>query len=111
MDYFLIYKDKKGKKRAAVPNVEGVYKSDMPFEEYDEELLETEIIITKVYNLDSLIADCDEEEAEQYISFKIVGKFITSEKVYKCIDKIGFEKFFTSIIKRHIETAADIEEE
>lgn len=113
MDYFLIYKNKKGKKRAAIPDVEGVYKSDMPFDEYGEDLTDIEVVIAKVYDLDATLeaCNCEDDEEDEYIEFEIVGKFVASQKIHKCIDKIGFEKFFTSIIKKHIEKAADIEEE
>lgn len=113
MDYFLIYKDKKGKKRAAVPDAEGVYKTHMPFEEYEEDLTSIEVVIAKVYDLDAILenCDCDDESDDEYVEFQIIGKFISSQPIHKCIDKMGFEKFFTSIIKKHIETAADIEEE
>lgn len=99
MDYFLIYKNKDKKIMAAVPDVEGVYKKCIPFEDYDEDITSREVIIAKVNDLEASIYNEDEE----YLRFEIIGKFVASQKISLCIEKLGFEKFFTTIIKKHIE--------
>ena len=81
---------------AAVPDDEGVYKTKMPLPEYKEDLTSIEV----------LIAETDREtmelDGEEYFEFCIVGKFVASNHIHVAIKKLGFEKFFTKIIKEYI---------
>lgn len=100
MDYILIYKDKKNKKRAAIPNPEGIYKSEIPFSEYKYKVNKNEIIILESANLygqNGLL-----QSSAEYFRSIVVGKFITSSPVHECIEFYGFEKFFTLVIKQYL---------
>lgn len=111
MDYFLIYLDERKKIMAAVPDEEGVYKTKMPFDEYNEDITTTEVVIAQIKNFNSIMDEYDADyEGDDCIYFKITGKFVASQKISDCIKKIGFTKFFTSIIKKHIENAADFDD-
>jgi len=101
MDYFLIYIDEDGDRMAAIPDVEGVYKRKIHFPEYKGDLGEREVIILEVANFFDILNDDDVEEFEGVVT----SKFLASERISICIDKMGFEKFFTTIIKQHIETS------
>lgn len=107
MDYILIYKDGRGKRMAALPDVEGVYRKKIPFLEFSEDITTIEVIVMKVDNL-SLVTTSPEED--DCFEGEIVGKFVASKKISECIKNIGFEKFFTSMIKKFIEKE-DIDEE
>jgi hypothetical protein len=100
MDYILVYKTANNKKYAAIPDDEGVYKNKMPFEEYKESMSELEVIILKSEDYYSAMHKQDYED--EYISFVIDGRFVASRTIESCIKKLGFELFFTKIIKEHL---------
>lgn len=102
MDYILIYKDGRGKRMAALPDAEGVYRKKIPFLEFGEDITTIEVIIMKVDDL-SLLTTLPEEDEDDCFEGEIVGKFVASKKISECIKNIGFEKFFTSMIKKFIE--------
>jgi hypothetical protein len=102
MDYFLVYKDKKNKKRAAIPDIEGLYKRSILFSEYKKPLKKNEIIILAskdLYGENGVL-----NSKVKNLSAEVVGKFISSSDVDKCIDKIGFEVFFTTVIKQYLKS-------
>lgn len=106
MDYFLIYLDEYGEVRAAVPDAEGVYKHSIEFPEYEEDLTSIEVVILKTGDLQAALKDGDDDD--EFVG-TVVGKYVASAKIHKCIKEFGFEKFFTTIIKKHIEDADDEE--
>jgi len=102
MDYFLVYKDKKNKKCAAIPDVEGLYKRSILFSEYKKRLKKNEIIILAskdLYGENGVL-----NSGVKNLSAEVVGKFISSSNVDECIDKIGFEVFFTTVIKQYLKS-------
>lgn len=101
MDYILIYKDGRGKKMAAIPDSEGVYTRKIPFIEFGEDLTTIEVIILKI-DTASILDSMPENEEDDCIEGEIVGKFVASKKISDCIKNIGFEKFFTTMIKEFL---------
>lgn len=97
-DYFLLYRNEHGAKTAAIPDVEGVYRYRIPFEEFGDKIENNEVIILQSQNLHSVLHD----ETQEYINCEYVGKFVGSENVVDCIKECGFEEFFTSIIKEYM---------
>jgi len=101
MNYVLIYIDGRGSKMAAIPDDEGVYKRKISFSHYNNDLTSIEVIILKVENPEIFTIDPEDDEYD-YIEGEIVGKMVSSKKISECIKKIGFEKFFTTMIKQFI---------
>ena len=101
MNYVLIYKDGRGRKMAAIPDNEGVYKRKIDFNNYNEDITTIEVIILQVDNPDIFTVDIEDDEYD-YVEGEIVGKMVASKKISECIKKIGFEQFFTTMIKEFI---------
>jgi len=101
MNYVLIYKDGRGSKMAAIPDDEGVYKRKISFSHYNGDLTSIEVIILEVDNPGIFIVDPEDDEYD-YVEGEIVGKMVASKKISECIKNIGFEKFFTTMIKEFI---------
>lgn len=97
-DYLLVYKAENGRKMAAVPDVEGVYQKSIPFSEYTHKIKNNEIVILEVKNLYSSLKNDDHIVAEP------IGRFIGSTEIKKCVKELGFQSFFTSVIKEYIKT-------
>jgi hypothetical protein len=106
MNYVLIYKDGRGTKMAAIPDKEGVYKTKINFSDFKEDITSIEVLVMEVEN-PQIFCDCGEEEYE-YIEGEIVGKMVASKKISECIKKLGFEKFFTTMIKQFIKKEANL---
>jgi len=101
MNYVLIYKDGRGSKMAAIPDDEGVYKRKISFSHYNGDLTSIEVIILEVDNPGIFTVDPEDDEYD-YVEGEIVGKMVASKKISECIKNIGFEKFFTTMIKEFI---------
>lgn len=99
MDYILVYKNKDGEKMAAIPDVEGVYKNEIDFPEYEEDMTSIEVVILEAEDINSMLGDPDDG---LYFTAVFAGKYVSSQKIYKCVEKLGFEKFFTTVIKDFI---------
>lgn len=101
MHYILIYKDSRGHKMAAIPDDEGVYKKKVSFAHYSGDLTTIEVIILEVDN-PKIFTEYPDDDEYDYIEGEIVGKMVASKKISECIKKLGFEKFFTTMIKEFI---------
>lgn len=108
MDYLLVYKDENGEKRAAIPDVEGVYRDSIEFPEYTHDLTTIEVVVMQSENFNEVISDPDNDGL--YFEAAVAGKFVASQRITKCIKKMGFEKFFTSIIKEHLKREEEIDD-
>lgn len=93
MEYFLVYQSKHGL-RSAIPDIEGVYRKDIKFADFREEVAPNEVFILETEQ--KVLDD------ENCYAFVITSKFVAEEPIVKLINKLGFEKLFTSIIKEHI---------
>jgi hypothetical protein len=109
MDYLLVYLDEDDQKMAALPDNEGVYKNSTEFDEYTEEMTNREVVVLRSEDFYRVMNDPDFDG--KYFEAEFEGQYITSSEIHKCIDNIGFEKFFTTIINEHIKSLEEEEEE
>jgi hypothetical protein len=94
VDYFLVYRNKHGFLRSALPNAEGVYLKDIKFDAFQEEVAPNEVFILET---EQKILD-----GESCYTFLITSKFVAETTIVKAIEIYGFEHFFTSVIKEHL---------
>jgi hypothetical protein len=93
-NYFLVYRDKYGFLKSAVPNAEGVYKKDIKFDAFKEVVAPNEVFILETEQ--KILND------QACYTFLITSKFVAETTIAKAIEIYGFEYFFTSVIKEHI---------
>lgn len=94
MDYFLVYRNKHGFLRAAKPDREGIYRTDIKFDAFKEVVEPNEVFILETEHKILNNKAC--------YSFLITSKFVAETTIAKAIEIYGFEYFFTSVIKEHI---------
>ena len=94
MDYFLVYRNKLGFLRAAKPDREGIYRTDIRFSDFKEEVAPNEVFILETEQ--KILDD------EPCYTFLITSKFVAETTIAKAIEIYGFEHFFTSVIKEHL---------
>jgi len=99
-DYLLAYVNAAGETMAAVPDIEGVYINSIKFSEYKGPITPCEVVILEINNFHQVLATGDEDD---FLEGEIIGKMLLSADVSVCIEKIGFKKFFTTLIKKFME--------